>query len=168
MVAPFRGAWIEIPLDHTDPCSVVVAPFRGAWIEIHHLLHFLPVPLVAPFRGAWIEISSEYLDNLDGTVAPFRGAWIEICFRGKVLIGSAWSLPLGERGLKFHRKFRFTWNFMSLPLGERGLKFVDGDMRAHWVPSLPLGERGLKFNLKICLKLPHFVAPFRGAWIEIG
>ena len=35
IVAPFTGAWIEIPLagHHLVPCAVV-APFTGAWIEI--------------------------------------------------------------------------------------------------------------------------------------
>jgi len=35
VVAPRRGAWIEIDLTTSaKPCSLHVAPRRGAWIEI--------------------------------------------------------------------------------------------------------------------------------------
>ncbi len=34
-VAPFTGAWIEMPeMSAADSASVAVAPFTGAWIEI--------------------------------------------------------------------------------------------------------------------------------------
>ena len=33
-VAPFAGAWIEIPHQIRNSCLDLVAPFAGAWIEI--------------------------------------------------------------------------------------------------------------------------------------
>jgi hypothetical protein len=33
-VAPFAGAWIEIPSRFAEAHRKVVAPFAGAWIEI--------------------------------------------------------------------------------------------------------------------------------------
>ena len=35
---------------------MLVAPFTGAWIEIPYTVAFLRYGLVAPFTGAWIEI----------------------------------------------------------------------------------------------------------------
>ena len=35
----------------------LVAPFAGAWIEIPDCCAWFPVLFVAPFAGAWIEIS---------------------------------------------------------------------------------------------------------------
>ena len=55
-VAPFAGAWIEIPVSFVLSCQYPVAPFAGAWIEITLLLVFLLRPSVAPFAGAWIEM----------------------------------------------------------------------------------------------------------------
>ena len=102
-VAPFRGAWIEIPISEkicfadspSHPSGV-----RGLKFELLFLL--ILCLLVAPFRGAWIEISVKILfftsspshpSGVRGLkyqnvlyvyhpnhVAPFRGAWIEIIF----------------------------------------------------------------------------------------
>ena len=33
-VAPFAGAWIEIPEAYEEMRDYIVAPFAGAWIEI--------------------------------------------------------------------------------------------------------------------------------------
>ena len=56
VVAPRRGAWIEIFLQHFLYHVLFVAPRRGAWIEIFVQKVALTKPLVAPRRGAWIEI----------------------------------------------------------------------------------------------------------------
>ena len=37
-------------------CGQLVAPFTGAWIEIPCNISFARVSIVAPFTGAWIEI----------------------------------------------------------------------------------------------------------------
>ena len=56
-VAPFTGAWIEIPMpERIRLIASNVAPFTGAWIEISSLPLYKPVGAVAPFTGAWIEI----------------------------------------------------------------------------------------------------------------
>ena len=45
----------------TVQCANTVAPFAGAWIEIPEELAETMVTAVAPFAGAWIEIT---LSNL--------------------------------------------------------------------------------------------------------
>ena len=39
LVAPFTGAWIEIPPKAPDTAMLIVAPFTGAWIEIDQAGH---------------------------------------------------------------------------------------------------------------------------------
>ena len=77
MVAPLVGAWIEISVPPTFPCSIPVAPLVGAWIEIQ----------------------KEVAEKLIEEVAPLVGAWIEI-LTSAILVLSKTSLPLWERGLK--------------------------------------------------------------------
>ncbi len=65
-VAPFVGAWIEIPEAPDATSGPAVAPFVGAWIEIQNGDQMCIARYVAPFVGAWIEIyliapSKEYL-----------------------------------------------------------------------------------------------------------
>ena len=55
-VAPFTGAWIEIPSCSYPTRAVTVAPFTGAWIEIAPCSPRPGWTPVAPFTGAWIEI----------------------------------------------------------------------------------------------------------------
>ena len=49
-VAPFAGAWIEIPITAAVSPHVVVAPFAGAWIEILILLLLWRLLLSLPLR----------------------------------------------------------------------------------------------------------------------
>ena len=58
--------------------SYIVAPRRGAWIEITYSIEDMATRVVAPRRGAWIEICYDLLCKLLCLVAPRRGAWIEI------------------------------------------------------------------------------------------
>ena len=60
-VAPFAGAWIEIPANCTTGWNYNVAPFAGAWIEIVGFPIAMCVYTVAPFTGAWIEICFEFV-----------------------------------------------------------------------------------------------------------
>ena len=59
MVAPRRGAWIEMETHRWKRVAEDVAPRRGAWIEMCQVTAALWDTLVAPRRGAWIEIWSE-------------------------------------------------------------------------------------------------------------
>ena len=79
-VAPFTGAWIEIPganykrksFFRSHPSRV-----RGLKYRVNVKACFLGK--VAPFTGAWIEICDTCgLVRLILMVAPFTGAWIEI------------------------------------------------------------------------------------------
>ena len=76
-----------------------VAPYAGAWIEIP-LFGFIVITLcVAPYAGAWIEIGRGAVGKSIQLVAPYAGAWIEITVLLSVPI-KAKSLPTRERGLK--------------------------------------------------------------------
>ena len=79
------------------------------------------------------------------SVAPFAGAWIEMSCRESLSVRKT-SLPSRERGLKLMLSTATFILRMSLPSRERGLKCA-------------LRPRGIRGNR---------VAPFAGAWIEIG
>ena len=121
-VAPFTGAWIEIPKIRRSSAINTVAPFAGAWIEMCLSLFCVrmrytslpsrerglkfPVRLagiaqafVAPFAGAWIEIGILCPPLYKWEVAPFAGARIEIA-GGLAGPEPPQSLPSRERGLK--------------------------------------------------------------------
>ena len=98
---------------------------------------------VAPFVGVWIEMSCQSDLLAYNQVAPFVGVWIEIDQKSGH-VGSWWSLPLWECGLKYHidqviigckcvapfvgvwieiyLKIQIDYNLKSLPLWECGLK----------------------------------------------
>ena len=75
----------------------MVAPRRGAWIEISSgsMSVFWRLS-VAPRRGAWIEISRVRNTVLPNLVAPRRGAWIEIMIRSKTFRQDASRSPQGS------------------------------------------------------------------------
>ena len=56
-VAPYTGAWIEIPADNGSGGKRTVAPYTGAWIEIIIYISLKFCSIVAPYTGAWIEIA---------------------------------------------------------------------------------------------------------------
>ena len=56
MVAPFAGAWIEIPARMTTGQSKMSLPSRGRGLKFIPILTRNEVKRVAPFAGAWIEI----------------------------------------------------------------------------------------------------------------
>ena len=58
--------------------------------------------VVAPHAGAWIEIISTRTLRELRKVAPHAGAWIEITWLPCLRLLSGRSLPMRERGLKFH------------------------------------------------------------------
>ena len=63
---------------HKNKIFMIVAPRRGAWIEIEIIIPQQKATVVAPRRGAWIEIQNEMRNKYGYDVAPRRGAWIEI------------------------------------------------------------------------------------------
>ena len=81
--------------------NAMVAPFTGAWIEIPPWPECKYFQLVAPFTGAWIEIPPTAKGIDEAAVAPFTGAWIEmVCLSAFPNLLSPKSLPSRERGLK--------------------------------------------------------------------
>ena len=56
MVAPYMGAWIEMPGVKSLRSLNGVAPYMGAWIEIILPFASKKAILVAPYIGAWIAI----------------------------------------------------------------------------------------------------------------
>ena len=102
--------------------AIYVAPYAGAWIEIPQKSAYIRYPYVAPYAGAWIEIISNLEMRCKGSslptrerglkygvkkegfvvvdVAPYAGAWIEIKFISRYVYQPPTSLPTRERGLK--------------------------------------------------------------------
>ena len=80
LVAPFAGAWIEIPITGTKrEVNVWSLPSRERGLKYLIYFHTTSLRLVAPFAGAWIEITrSRCASSGSSVVAPFAGAWIEI------------------------------------------------------------------------------------------
>ena len=78
------------------------------------------------------------------------------------------SLPSRERGLKFLRRTVNLGYAVSLPSRERGLKYCFVVYLGEHKLSLPSRERGLKYLQTQTVIGCSNVAPFAGAWIEIG
>ena len=100
-VAPYAGAWIEMPPLPVRSGTLPVAPYAGAWIEILVIkpqrekgkrslptrerglkyvimYHQHSAICVAPYAGAWIEIGEARRKFIAQKVAPYAGAWIEM------------------------------------------------------------------------------------------
>ena len=102
LVAPYAGAWVEIPISSAIFSTNSVAPYAGAWVEMFVSKNLISKVSVAPYAGAWVEIllTSKPLYCL--AVAPYAGAWVEI-FPSTSSVSSTLSLPTRERGLKLKR-----------------------------------------------------------------
>ncbi len=57
---------------------IPVAPYAGAWIEMPKVVSYMTKYMVAPYAGAWIEMGNDRFDFDYCFVAPYAGAWIEI------------------------------------------------------------------------------------------
>ena len=78
-VAPFTGAWIEIPPAwSTYGCMLGSHPSRVRGLKLRYASRYDEATGVAPFTGAWIEIKNGSNFAIRLYVAPFTGAWIEI------------------------------------------------------------------------------------------
>ena len=108
---------------HTTALCSNVAPFAGAWIEIPALRRAWDSRHVAPFAGAWIEMCSAREMEPSIYVAPFMGAWIEILVVVCHYLLHA-SLPSRERGLKWCGQHDRAGSLRSRPSRERGLKYM--------------------------------------------
>ena len=78
-----------------------VAPFAGAWIEIPSITTITSWVLSLPSRERGLKFPDTLLDEYDTLVAPFAGAWIEIACDSTSIEHCLKSLPSRERGLKF-------------------------------------------------------------------
>ena len=78
-VAPYMGAWIEIPSQKLKKFAIMVAPYMGAWIEIF-IIAFKPRQLSSRTLHGCVDwnllIKSYQIQRF--LVAPYMGAWIEI------------------------------------------------------------------------------------------
>ena len=106
-----------------------------------------------------------YIGELYG-VAPFAGAWIEI-FACIITHWNNKSLPSRERGLKYLTKKAVIDYKTSLPSRERGLKLQMSNLLPAYL------RRSLRGSVDWndwSNQRPRLwqVAPFAGAWIEIG
>ena len=99
-VAPFAGAWIEMP-SLTRPSGIAwVAPFAGAWIEIAARMAICWTQTGSlPSRERGLKFGVCVRCPLPDVVAPFAGAWIEIVPIALLALIHE-SLPSRERGLK--------------------------------------------------------------------
>ena len=70
-------------------------------------IFFLYNYAVAPLVGAWIEIKIVKIPQKWELVAPLVGAWIEM-YELNFAFTKLLSLPLWERGLKFHLLLQLT------------------------------------------------------------
>ena len=60
-VAPFAGAWIEMPLNEIRKSQANVAPFAGAWIEIRKIKAAILPPLSLPSRERGLKFAKRKL-----------------------------------------------------------------------------------------------------------
>ena len=72
-IAPFAGAWIEMPTSCGSWVTKQIAPFAGAWIEIKSLSSSAGAVHIAPFAGAWIEMTPLHRSGLLGYHRTLRG-----------------------------------------------------------------------------------------------
>ncbi len=82
-VAPYAGAWIEMPHTAKEIGCENVAPYAGAWIEIITLTAVNELMYVAPYAGAWIEIKPPLFNILFLSLSPLtqgRGLKYIICY----------------------------------------------------------------------------------------
>ena len=100
-VAPYAGAWIEIPIPSSYLPQAPSLPTRERGLKFYRLVLHDLIPLslptrerglkslhlwgfpsgdgVAPYAGAWIEIRRGLSGkSSEKSVAPYAGAWIEI------------------------------------------------------------------------------------------
>ena len=115
-----------------------VAPFAGAWIEIPEPYHWFRKVSVAPFAGAWIEMSNLEQELLEVRSLPSRELGLKLA-KVKIMEYPAVSLPSRERGLKFF----LSWN-RSYPFSRslRGSVDWNYEFFISWKTSICRSLRG--------------------------
>ena len=150
-VAPFTGAWIEIPVAARAPAASQSHPSRVRglkWKSSERPGRKWPSH---PSRVRGLKSGDCLPDDQPPAVAPFTGAWIEIahsCHR----VARRWSHPSRVRGLKSCRSSRAPGGRASHPSRVRGLKSPLKPGCGRTVRSHPSRVRGLKFSVN-----PHHV-----------
>ena len=72
------GAWIEICIPLRERYGTEVAPFVGAWIEIPAKDSRYQMNVSLPSWERGLKFGKTIQNNAKAAVAPFVGAWIEI------------------------------------------------------------------------------------------
>ena len=150
-----------------EPYLDPVAPFTGAWIEIPTTWPPRTTTLVAPFTGAWIEIfacCAHLASDVGSLPSRERGLKCVQPVQGARPIGS---LPSRERGLKCHPQPGGGRARPSLPSRERGLKCRLGCWWWSCLLVAPFTGAWIEIHCMILCRMSLLVAPFTGAWIEI-
>ena len=120
-VAPFAGAWIEMPLSGLTIFLDKSLPSRERGLKF---FASSPEPRQIrslPSRERGLKSESYRMTALSWIVAPFAGAWIEIKNPNRCTARNM-SLPSRERGLKCRIAYTDAAARSSLPSRERGLK----------------------------------------------
>ena len=125
MVAPFTGAWIEMP-GWTRPSGITWSlPSRERGLKCTLLRSGqLSAVKSLPSRERGLKSHTVGAVRVGTPVAPFTGAWIEMAWAVEHGTSLA-SLPSRERGLKFQQVQNLLKQAGSLPSRERGLKCKD-------------------------------------------
>ncbi len=77
-VAPFAGAWIEIPLIAIARETSPSLPSRERGLKYETVIVSIHAQVSLPSRERGLKFSWYNVKKLLGGVAPFAGAWIEI------------------------------------------------------------------------------------------
>ncbi len=112
MVAPYTGAWIEIPREKAEKEKRVTSPpIRGRGLKSYIVFEGEMSRAVAPYTGAWIEISNDWAQRQGGESRPLYGGvdW-NIVSRNLCDLVLDKSPPIRGRGLKlFHPANGLRW-----------------------------------------------------------
>ena len=166
-VAPFTGAWIEIPILSADRGLRRSHPSRVRGLKYYRMQLQGRRHLVAPFTGAWIEIRGTMRRTSCNTVAPFTGAWIEIRrIDRRDAPGS--SHPSRVRGLKYPRGGRMTANTPVAPFTGAWIEIRNRAEPNRHGRVAPFTGAWIEIRNRAEPNRHGRVAPFTGAWIEIG
>ena len=73
-VAPFAGAWIEIPVPLSLSPPIMVAPFAGAWIEITVLSTSIQYLVSLPSRERGLKLNGVDVGTVAAQGRSLRGS----------------------------------------------------------------------------------------------